>query len=123
MFQLVRLIFIILVLHLGMTFAMALPVLILLRRRARWSGGDMTFFFVPFTIWLLCGMGGLHLHAKTLTNIASEWLPLSVAIVAAVWLRGMAGDKPWRSAASKALLAALCAVAAACCYFMPTLPT
>ena len=116
-----HLVFIILVLHLGVTFAMALPVLVTLRHRARWTGGDMTFFFVPFIAWLLCGVGGVHRYAKSLANIAAEWLPLSVAIVLAVWMRGLAGDKPWRRTASKLMLVALCAVAAACCYFTPTL--
>lgn len=107
--------------YLGVTVAAAAPVLVLLRHRARWSGGDLTFLFLPIVLWAACCLAGFHRYDKGLGNITFEWLPITAAIVLAIWLRGLAGDRPWRRAASRLLLMVLSLTTVACCYFTPTL--
>jgi hypothetical protein len=97
------------------------PVIVLGRKRVHWQWWELSAWILPFSVWLLLMFSELSAGKKSLANLGEPFY-FSFAIPLAALVRVAVGTRIAEVVCSVILLGALCAIAAAVFFVVPSLP-
>ena len=99
---------------------LAAPFVYFGRKRVHWHRWELWAFALPFVLWLLLMVSPLSTDRKSLANLG-EGVLLGFALPVATLVRVVLGGRFSERAVSRAVLVALCLVAALVFFLVPQL--
>ena len=113
--------FLIWLMHAGLAAVPSVPIIFFGRKRIHWRAWELLALVVPFCVWLCLMQSELSTGWKSLSNLAEPFF-ISLAVPVAALLRVAVGTRVNEKIFAGILIAALCGVAAAVFFMVPSLP-
>jgi hypothetical protein len=107
--------------HALLAAALTAPVVFFGRRRVHWLWWESAVFILPFSVWTALSFSDLPAGNKSLGNLVEPFY-FSFAILVAAIIRVAIGNRPGNRIIAGILVSAVCGVAAAVFFFVPSLP-